>query len=139
MQNKNSVTGIGSKNWAEEEIHKLRSRSVNLFIAIFTVIGVLIGYYLFGDIMSSPFTRISYASTGESVLQIEVDTKFPARTKIEYGTDPVYVNIVSVNNSFEKNHKAELNGLLPDKEHAFRIVAQDTSGRFYYSKFITVQ
>ncbi|MBI2414859.1 hypothetical protein HYV31_03455 [candidate division WWE3 bacterium] len=139
MRNNPPLFNSGSPEWISLEIVKLKTHTVSLFIFVFVVIGVLLGYYLVGGIFSSPFTKITYAQTKNTEMQVNVETKFPARTAIEYGTSSAYVNSIPITNTFKKTHSGQVAGLLPGADHTFRIVAYDSAGRAYYSDFYEVK
>ena len=126
------------KNWIQKDLRRLRNNTLVLVVIAFSTLGVLFGYYLFSDAFRSPFNNISYAYEG-SEMKIEWETKFPARTRVEYGTSQIYLNETDLTDNFETEHEAEVIGLLPGKPHFFRLIAEDNTGEKHISTFYAVQ
>ncbi len=110
-----------------------------MVVVVFSILGVILGYNVFGGGMGGMFENVAYAHSGKTNVLIEFDTNEPARTYLEYGTSADIVNTRRISNTFEKNHYLEITGLLPDKEHVFRVVAEDQSGVIHKTDFYTIE
>ncbi len=128
------VVQENQETWVSQELNKLRRGTLVLVIIIFSFLGILVGYFFLSDFASGPFTKVSYTDSGRN-LYIEWETRFPAKTQVEYGTSEIYVNETSLSEGYETLHKAYVGGLLPDKAHYFRLVAEDEFGQRFFSPF----
>src|SRR5690606_17602803 len=99
------------ETWVQHELRKLKRGTLVLAVVAFSTLGFLIGYYF---LSSGPFINVSYVDE-DTDMYVEWETKFPAKTNVEYGTSEVYVNETSVSEDFSTSHRVALNGLLPDK------------------------
>jgi len=128
-----------NRKWVQEEIAKLRNGTLVLVVVAFATLGVLLGYYLFSDVFGSPFKNITYAASDGTELKIAWETKFPSKTRVQYGTNSIYLNETGMSSAFATEHDVDLEGLLPGKPHIFRLVAEDSSGQKHISPFYTAE
>jgi hypothetical protein len=128
-----------NRRWVQDEISKLRNGTVVLVVVTFATLGVLIGYYLFSGAFGNPFKNVTYAAVNGSSVQIAWETSFPARTRVEYGTSDIYLNETQLTPTFEVSHDVDLDGLLPDRSHLFRLVAEGDTGQKYISVFYKIE
>lgn len=126
------------QSWIQKDLRRLRNNTLVLVVVVFATIGVLFGYYLSTGILLGPFANVSYAYEG-SEMKIEWETRFPARTRVEYGTSQVYLNETDMSSTFGTKHAVDVDGLLPDKPHFFRLIAEDNTGQKHISTFYTAK
>lgn len=124
---------VDIKNSLIDQLRRIRSRTLTLIVITFSVIGVLIGYYIVSDIFSGPFKNVSVDLLGESSVRVSFETKSPAKTKVQYGTNDIYMNEVSVSSDFSSEHDIDLKNLLPQRLHMIKLFAKEASGREYLS------
>lgn len=129
---------LQDKTWLQKELTSLRTNTLMLVVVAFSVLGVLIGYYLFSDVFGGAFKNVTFAATNDSAVKIEWETNFPARTKVEYGTSEFYLNETNLTSEYDMEHDIEIGGLLPDKDHVFRLIAEDDRGNKHMSDFYKV-
>lgn len=138
----NKITSLahsGDSSKIKKELMRLKSGTLFLVVVVFSVMGVILGYYLFGSGLTGTFNNVVYAYSGDEFMKVAVDTKEPMRTYIEYGTSTEILNRKNISRTFETHHYVDLNGLLPGKKHVFRIVAEDNTGVLYKSGFYFVE
>ena len=121
------------ENKLKEELKSLKSKTLLLIVLVFSVIGVLIGYYVSGNIFDAPFKDVSVDVLGESTVRVGFETSFPAKTKVVYGTSEMYTNEQEVSSNFTKIHEVYLDSLLPNKDHIIKLVAREMDGREHIS------
>lgn len=129
------LNSVKDPTWLKSELLKLKRRTLTLVIISFATLGVLVGYYLFSGVFKGTFQNVTYAAADSSNLRIEWETKFPARTRVEYGTNEIYLNETSFTSEYSMDHGISLEGLLPDKAHVFRLIAEDNTGKKFMSPF----
>ena len=104
--------------------------SVVLILALFMI---LTGFYYYKKYF--PFSNVNLAKQPAGNVKVEFATKIPVKSKIEYGTTDVYVNSTDTTENYEKSHLKTVDGLLPEKNHYFRLVVWDENGNEYKSNF----
>ena len=101
---------------------------------VFLVISlVLVGTYYYKNIF--PFRSVKIENTPAQSVEVEINTIVEVKAKIEYGTSQLYLNETQETSEATKTQTIEISGLLPAKEHFLRVVATDSGGRHYTSKF----
>jgi len=132
-------TSQPDETWLKKELNELRSASFTMALVVFAAIGCLIGYFFLSEsFLTGPFTRIAYARTPIGI-EVDVETKVPARMRVEYGTSREYLNRMEMGKDFETEHSTNVVGLLPGKTHFFRVVLEDQRGQLHTSSFYTVK
>lgn len=139
MKEITSLAHLGDSSRIKKELMRLKSGTLFLVVVVFSILGVILGYYLFGMGVNGMFSRIAYAYPGNDLMQIEINTRVPARTYVEYGTSTEILNQKSISRTFETHHYTDVKGLLPGATHVFRVVAEDNTGDIYKSDFVFVE
>ena len=101
-----------------------------LFLAI--SVGI-IGFYYYKNLF--PFSKVNIAKQPAGNVKVEFATQIPVKAKVEYGTTDVYVNSTETTESYDNYHSKTIEGLLPKKDHYFRLVVWDEMGNEYKSNF----
>lgn len=113
----------------------------SIITAGFSALGltiIILGAMLIYAKMWTPFEKISIEKGRKSGgMFIEVSTKVPAETMLEYGTNPLCVNRISME-SEKTLHTANIAYILPKKEHFVRVIAITENGKQYESKFLKI-
>lgn len=127
------MTDKDIKQNLRDQLRKLRSNTLVLMVVTFSVIGVLIGYYISGDLFTGPFKNVSIDTLGESVIRVSFETSTPSITKIKYGTSDIYMNELTISESFSNNHQIDLRNLLPQRSHMIKLYAKEADGQEHLS------
>lgn len=122
-----------------EHDHELQNQAATLstIVVAFVIVGI-VGWILLTNAYfnkTSPITKINYKVLGNNLMRIEWESDIPVKTKVEYGTSPLYTNKTNVSNDYSVLGSNLIVGLLPDKQHFFRIIAQDINGNVYTTKY----
>lgn len=83
----------------------------------------------------TPIKKVEFVPQGTTSMTINITSSQPLKTKVEYGTSDYYLNSSTETDTFQTSQSHTIWGLLPEKPHFFRIVAQDESGKEYKTKF----
>ena len=107
--------------------------SIALTILVLAVTMGVVGLYYYKSLF--PFSNVNIAKQPTGNVKVEFATKIPVKSKIEYGTTDVYVNSTETTGNYEMSHLTTIDGLLPKKDHYFRLVVLDEKGNEYMSNF----
>src|SRR3989344_5662992 len=113
------------------------TRYLALFI-LFVVLGVGFGYAYSNRasvdnwLAGVKVRDVSYAKLSDTSVKISFVTSRPVSTKIEYGTSVLY-GVETVEGEVVSEHTIVVNGLLPNKDHNFRVFMRAPSGKTYFS------
>ncbi len=112
------------------------------YITIFVlalVVGLVGGFAYFNRaLISSSLTGVKisgmvYTNLSESSVRIAFETSKAVSIQIEYGTSLLY-GVVTDETTPSSSHSIVLSGLLPGKDHNFRIHMKDSSGKVSISR-----
>ncbi len=105
---------------------------------LFVVISLgLLGFYYYKFMF--PFTTISLAKTGRNVTTVSVKTLIPVRVRVEYGALPEFMNSTMETSESSRQTTVNMNNLLPDVTHYFKVTASDAGNRVYQSKLYVLE
>jgi len=125
------------------EVEKLGKRIfyaiVIMSMVVLFFLGFAVFWYFYTYVPTGPLEELSYQKLGDSAAVVTWKTKFPAKTRIEYGTSQMYRNSLIVSDAYALDGGQSLLALLPGKKHVFRIVAEDKAGRVYFSPFYSLE
>lgn len=113
---------------------KLETILAFVLTSLFLSIAILFEFYYYAS-TRTPLKNIEVVPNGKSSVIINVVSTVPVKTKIEYGTSTLYLTSTPEDVDYNVEHKDLVWGLLPDKTHYFRVVAQDQNGKQYASNF----
>ena len=99
------------------------------------VFGFSLYWFVSTYVPNGPVAALTYKKLGESAAVIHWETKFPAKTKLEYGTSEIYPNSLIVSDAYALDGRQSILALLPGRKHVFRIVAEDKTGKTHVSPF----
>jgi hypothetical protein len=111
---------------------------ITSFCVLFFV-GFAVFWYFYSYVPTGPLDAVDSVKLGESAAVIKWKTKFPAKTRIEYGTSALYPNSFLVSEAYAESGSHSMLTLLPGRCHVFRIVAEDRAGRVYFSPFYSLE
>lgn len=151
------------KEWLKKIAAKARSEKLVVRAALgvlaFIIISILllVGVSYLRDRRLDPVFAVEFFPAGNSGLVVKFKTKRPLKSVVEYGTlamhsffkyaqargstqkSAPYLNSAVASGDYEVDHFVDIMGLLPEKEHVFRIVCEDEAGAFFYSRFYRVK
>ena len=75
---------------------------------------------------------LSYKPLSDSSVSISFKTNKPVSVKLDYGTTELY-GVETSQSALAKEHQIVLSGLLPGKDHNFKVEMKDEKGKTYSS------
>jgi hypothetical protein len=94
---------------------------------------ILLAYYYYTNLF--PFSAVNVEPLGTYQARVEIRSKIPLKTKVQYGTSDIYFNETEMSPYYTQAKEELVEGLLPNKNHYFRVIAIDEGGKEYTSKF----
>ncbi|HSX39273.1 MAG TPA: hypothetical protein VLI92_01645 [Candidatus Saccharimonadales bacterium] len=117
-----------------EKNKKLEIVLATVFSLLFLVLAAaLAGYSYFK--FYSPVKLVSFSRPDSSTVVVNITSATPVKTKVEYGTSDLYLNATDADEAFQTTQSHTIWGLLPGKTHFFRVIAKDSDGKTYFTKF----
>ncbi len=117
---------------------KVDSKVFLISAAVITAIATALFFEAAFLYVAGPVTGMNYLFNN-GVAKFRWQTRFPARTRIEYGTSLYSLNSLDVSKDYLSSHTLGFLGILPDKKHFFRVVTEAENGRTYATKFYVVK
>lgn len=105
-----------------------------LFTLVFLGLAVAIGLYSYFT-TKTPFKDVKILPYGAGSVLVRIKSDTPIKTKIEYGTSQVYLNETTMSVDFKTEDIQLVAGLLPDKQHFFRVIGFSPKGTKFVSEF----
>ena len=92
-------------------------------------------YRLFFDSV----VRIEYSLLDDASAKIAWRSKVPAIGSVEYGTNQMYLNVAEASHEFDYDHQVSIHGLLPRKDHFFRLIMLDKNNKSRSTAFYVLK
>lgn len=109
------------------------------------VIGILLGAFVpqlsamsLTSLTSPVSVRNMNYSLSDSTLRVNFKTSKPAAVSIDYGTSEFY-GVRTAESAIASEHNVVLTGLLPGKEHHFRVMMKLPDGKVAFSDNFVVK
>lgn len=111
-----------------------------LIVTVLALLAGLIGGFVYFNrsLIQSSLTGVkisgmTYTNLTDSSVRIGLETSKDVSIKIEYGTSALY-GVMTEETAPSLSHSIILSGLLPGKDHNFRIHMKDSSGKTSVSR-----
>ena len=78
-----------------------------------------------------PIAAFDYTMDGNGVAKVRWETRFPAKTRLAYGTSWDVLNYTEEAADFTTKHGTDFVGMLPGTNRVFGVIAYDEQGKVY--------
>jgi hypothetical protein len=133
---KHAFLGSSGSDDIDQGLKNKEATTLTLFVLVSLIVFVLLwlsALYFYNN-FGGPI-KVSFDTLGDSSVRVTWKSSFPAKTRVEYGTATYYNNSTEINEEYGTEGDHVVSGLLPDKGHAFKVVAYDENGKVYSSRF----